>query len=280
MDPFGVSAPWYGTLPPAILDEIGRTAGFLTAQGWTAGEDDQLSVLLPPAPGAEQGSTGETQAPLTANRELLITQAGCRLRDLAAFPPGGLSLIQLDAEGRPGTTAGGVAPESLATHLAIHSGSLARRGGEGALLFAHPPALLTLVSLGVANAAAEALGILPSPQHAPSELAGILAGLCPQATAKPAAKLQVVDLAGLRGSEVVQACATALRTAQLLLVPRSGLYSRGRTLAEALDYAEAAERAAAMVLRLRPIARPAAAAAADRTGPGGSKEKGKGPVMS
>ncbi|MCK4303897.1 MAG: class II aldolase/adducin family protein [Candidatus Eisenbacteria sp.] len=265
MDPFTQSAPWVGRVPPAILDEIGRFAGLLAARGWSEAQGGNISILLPAERTARQASaaidsTRDSQPakvavrhPSLTHRRLVATCSGCRMRDLAMFPPGGLCFIKLDAEGRQATVEGGMPTMELPTHLAVHAAAVESREREGAILHTHPPALIALTHLESESPALALAEAKPWDMLAPARLPGFLGAILPEHGELLSGQIAVLPRRCAGGQALAQESASASRGHRLILWPLHGVLAWGETLAEALDIIETAEKAAEIALRILPL---------------------------
>jgi rhamnulose-1-phosphate aldolase len=147
-----------------VISGIAETAGFLWDKGWAERNAGNISVNITgllsredidsisqvstePIPGTSHTLSGQV---------ILITVAGCRMRDLARHPYDHLCLIRMDESGtgfqsqltgNRGTTAGRRPTSELPTHRAIHEMLFLKKPGINAVIHAHSTELIALTHI-------------------------------------------------------------------------------------------------------------------------------------
>ena len=261
MNPSFASGPeWVGRVPPYLLDEISRIAGHLAAHPWTEAGAGNLSILLPEGVRPQLAATPglaepHSQAlPLAAlgGRSMLVTLTGSRMRDIAAFPPDGLALTELDPAAETLWVTGGRPTSELDSHLAVHAVILETHQTAGAIVHTHPPSLITLSHLGQQGPALKRCGAPPLQACAPPHLAGFLGSITPEAAVLLSERMTVLPPEDPGGRALARRSAEAARKYQVIVWPYHGVIAWGADLAEALDLIECAEKAAEIAVRMLP----------------------------
>lgn len=261
MNPSFASGPeWVGRVPPYVLDEVSRIAGHLASYPWAEAGAGNLSILLPervrPQLAATPGlAEAHPQAlPLAAlgGRCLLVTQTGSRMRDLAAYPPDGLVLAELDPTAETLWITGGRPSSELESHLAIHATILETRQAPGGIIHTHPPSLIALSHLGQAGPALRRCEAPPLEACAPPHLAGFLGSITPEAAMLLPQRMTVLSPEDPGSQALARRSAEAARKYQVIVWPYHGVIAWGADLAEALDLIECAEKAAEIAVRMLP----------------------------
>jgi rhamnulose-1-phosphate aldolase len=261
MSPTFASGPaWVGRVPPIVLDDISRIAAELASRAWAEAGAGNLSILLPER--VRPNLVGDTALarpesiplPLTplGGRSLVITRTGSRMRDVGAYPPDGLALIEIGPGGDTTWTTGGQPSSELSAHLAVHATLLETHRITGAIVHTHPPSLIALSHIGQNGAALARCQAAPLEACAPPHLAGFLGSLSPEAGLHLPSKMTVLAPEDPGSQALARRTAAAARTHQLLVWPYHGVVAWGSNLTEALDLIECAEKAAEIAVRLLP----------------------------
>ncbi|MBT3279646.1 MAG: hypothetical protein HN909_06945 [Phycisphaerales bacterium] len=164
----------------------------------------------------------------------LVTVSGCRIADVSSDPQRCLGVVDSQGEVVSGFAGGGCPTSELGSHLTTLNMLEADGRCERAMLHCHPPAILALgVTLG--EMTGEALTELLWSMHTECGLifprgVGALGAMVP-------------------GSEELGAkTAEQFKTRDLVFWPHHGLAAIGKTLVEAYDRIDMAEKAAGIAL--------------------------------
>lgn len=233
-----------------VLAGLGEAAGLLWQKGWAEANAGNLSCdvteSVPASAESELGAPTPIGAtyPELAGRQLLVTAARTRMRELAREPDAGCGVLRCTADGAsyrvvwradPGVP---FTPTSeLPSHLAIHA-ALRRRGSPArAIVHTHPTELLAL-SHDAALAGEERLGRALRAMH-PEMAVGVPAGLAVVPYAMPGTLAQGV------------AAGAAMERHDVALWVKHGAVAAGRDFAEAFDLLDIVNTAARMLLLCR-----------------------------
>ncbi|MFA4985632.1 MAG: class II aldolase/adducin family protein [Candidatus Brocadiia bacterium] len=218
-----------------VMRTIAETAATLAQCGFAEGGAGNISFRLP--------GTGHTSGrriiefpaayPALGGRTLLVTATGSRMRQIARHPSRWLIPVTFASDGRCATM-----PESrlqptgeLLMHAAIHEALIAAGMNDRAVLHAHPPLCPLLHSIFPA----ESLPALLRRAHTE----------CPMVLPRGVA---VLPLLAPGSPELASAVATALTSHDTAIMADHGVVTTARSLSQALDKMEVAEKAALCLL--------------------------------
>ena len=166
----------------------------------------------------------------------LVTASGSRMREIAAEPAKGLSLIRiLDKEHFWTMDGCETLSSEWATHAGLHSLFKESRSGERAVLHCHPLSLIALSH--IFNSEKEINDTIFRLQHETRLFVPEMLGLIPYA---------------VTGSKALaKASKEKLKKYRLALWDKHGVIASGKSLSQALDRIEIVEKAAALYIQLK-----------------------------
>ncbi len=220
-----------------------HVAAALYARGWAEASAGNMSLRLDQAPGSSDLAASpervqESVADMTGliGDRFLVTASGSRMRHLAADPAGCLCLVQVLDRHRLRLSGGeGPLTSEWPTHAGLHSLFKESRSRERAVLHCHP---LNLIALShVFDSEKEMNDRLFRMHHETRLFIPEMLGLIPYSVTGS------IDLA--------KASREKLKKHRLALWDKHGVIASGRTLDQALDRVEMAEKAAAIFLLLK-----------------------------
>ncbi|MBN2346670.1 MAG: rhamnulose-1-phosphate aldolase [Candidatus Aminicenantes bacterium] len=230
-----------------VLEECGpmrRVAEVLFARGWAEANAGNISLRLGEVPGT---LAGRSPSPASIHEStvdmadlvgdfFLITASGSRMREIASDPRQGLCLVQVLDRRRMWLIDGpGPVSSEWATHAGLHTLFKESRCNERAVIHCHPLGLIALSHLFASEK--EMNDRLSRMQHETRLFLPQMIGLIPYA---------------VTGSkELAKASKEKLKRFRVALWDKHGVIASGRTLDEALDRIEVAEKAASVYLLLK-----------------------------
>jgi rhamnulose-1-phosphate aldolase len=226
------------------VSEFRRLAEVLTVRGWAEASAGNLSLRLADIPAAGSGvapDAGRVQKAAVDMTDLigdrfLVTAGGSRMREIASEPEKGLCLIQvLDSQRFWLIEGPGMLSSEWPTHAGLHSLFKESRNGERAVVHCHPPALIALSH--IFGSEKEINDRIFRMQHETRLFLPEMLGLIPYIAydAKGQAK----------------ASKEKMKKYRLAIWDKHGVIASGKSLSQALDRIEVAEKAAAIYLQVK-----------------------------
>jgi rhamnulose-1-phosphate aldolase len=223
--------------------EFRRVAEVLFIKSWaeaSAGNmslrlvlSDSLAALAPDPRKIQKSSVDMTDL---IGDCFLVTASGSRMREIAAEPAKGLSLIRIIDKEHFCTMDGCETLSSeWVTHAGLHSLFKESRSGERAVLHCHPLSLIALSH--IFNSENEINDTIFRLQHETRLFVPEMLGLIPYA---------------VTGSKALaKASKEKLKKYRLALWDKHGVIASGKSLSQALDRIEIVEKAAALYIQLK-----------------------------
>ena len=227
----------------AVYREVGEVAGFLWDRIWCERNGGNISVLI-----EEEITAGDDDRYVemavpeeAAGKTFFVTQTGGRLRELRDRPGEVSAIVQFDKTGRGYFVRESKNPTFSATsefisHVMVHL-DLIRRGSEHrVLLHCHPHELIALSH---------------HPQLSTDETAFNTAclSMLPEVRAFVPRGMAVLPYALPGSSELARLTVEAFRTRDVVIWSQHGAAATGRTINEAFDYLDVANKGAAIYLQ-------------------------------
>ncbi len=139
----------------AYYQEISNTANHLWQKGWAERNGGNISRIIPvsvsqtPLKCTKKRHPLKTALPNLANRILLMTGTGTRMRDVAAMPEANISIIAITNNGSEYIILSPDIPPTseLPSHLMIHNYLQGHRSEYGTIVHTHPTNVVAMSHL-------------------------------------------------------------------------------------------------------------------------------------
>ena len=227
-----------------LFGSIAEVAANAAVLGWAEGGAGNISILLPygyaEGPKNHSGCPAlvalQSPAPFLANRAILITNSGSRMREIGAKPIRHFSIIRFDGKGghyKIFNTGIGVPSSELTMHSLIHNEQLKRKVNKPFLIHTHTPFASMLADAFCLQAIPAML------MKAHTEMPWFFRG-----------GIGSIPLLPPGGLKLAIAAAEAFGKADCAVISRHGAIASGISIFEAFDKLEAVEKAACSLITL------------------------------
>ncbi len=232
-----------------LMSDIAEIAGLISQRGWAERNAGNVSVDVTEVQSTIGAGTwkrieGELPYPELAGRSYLVTATGARFRDVAKHPEDHVVLAKIadDLSGYdiflpPGRDPAMLTTSEFPSHLGVHAHLRRSQPAKKAVLHTHPDCLLALSHVG-SLCSTENLSRLLWSMH-------------------PEMKIVMPDGVGLvpyrlPGSEILaEATVEVLEHHRLVLWEKHGCVAVGRTVFDAFDLIDTAEKSAKIFLMVK-----------------------------